>query len=57
MWDCVALKNVPTIEGEVSKQGRDQIHHETKKNADIRHILHSPLCGTEKHTYTHKINQ
>lgn len=47
------MSNVLTIEGEVSKKGRDQIDYETKRDADICHILHSPLCGSEKHTYSH----
>ncbi len=45
-----SLSNVLTIEGEVSKQGRDQIDHKTKKDTDIGHSLHSLLCGSEKHT-------
>lgn len=44
--------NVPTIESEVAKKCRDQVKHETKKDADICHILHSPFSRPKTHIHT-----
>lgn len=53
---CISLESAgPTIEGEVTKQGRDEVESEAQADADIGDPLHPHFTGSE--TQSHLVIQ